>query len=404
MIRDAALRSNSGADANSSARKPDSWAFFGILSPHSGAGKTLGAIAEAVRATGQEVSFQVNSSHNLAAIFAQSRALLACRAEVVFVRYSPKLVLSIAVSALLARVQGRVFLLHVPTPVKVGLREGRGSRSVGAVVMKNLLARFAFPLAALAATLVVQNGVGVSSEPRWLVRKSILASNPSVGKAAPRDDDLSEVREEHALRAFGLSANSAYHGYDRLVRGLQASEARNPSIAVRQRIHLRLAGPRTAFTHEIGLLKRRPLRMHQVEFIGTIKDSCVQAMLRDADFAVGPLGTHRVGLLAGSALRNRDFLANLVPWVTSMPDIGMHDLNPDWIMEVAPSEADLEPDRIGAWFSALNLREARKEMLAIHAELAPDRFVQHLEGALSDWRSRRSTPDVWPIRPARHVE
>jgi hypothetical protein len=126
-------------------------------------------------------------------------------------------------------------------------------------------------------------------------------------------------------------------------------------------------------------------------------------MMNEADIALGPLGAHRTGLVEASPLRNRDFLANGIPWVTSTPDIGLSDLWPDWMLELPADESLVGPDVLVAWFDGLDLVRAHAEMSEMHKRLDPRQFVAHLRGVLDGRHKDRRAPEPWPNDSARLV-
>ena len=104
-----------------------------------------------------------------------------------------------------------------------------------------------------------------------------------------------------------------YHGYDRLIKGLNDFYKKN-EIAKKVYVHFVGNGPEMDQYNK--LVKQYNLSEYVI-FYGLLSGEKLTEVFNKADIAVCSLGCHRIGISLGSFLKSREYLARGMPMVCS---------------------------------------------------------------------------------------
>ena len=116
--------------------------------------------------------------------------------------------------------------------------------------------------------------------------------------------------KEINLIAVGLF--STWHGYDRLIKGLELFYTDNPEYRVN--LHLIGDGSELEFYKELSLKLNLS---NKVFFHGFLTGESINNFYDIADIAINSLGSHRINIFLTSALKSREYLARGLPIVSS---------------------------------------------------------------------------------------
>ncbi len=123
-----------------------------------------------------------------------------------------------------------------------------------------------------------------------------------------------DVIEKNTINLIAVAGLSAWHGYDRLIKGLIEYKSKGGQYKV--------------VFHLVGGDKDNPFRKQYEEMVNTEKlDDCVKfygnrygedldSIYDNADIAVSSLGLHRLGLDISTTLKSREYLAKGLPIIT----------------------------------------------------------------------------------------
>lgn len=351
---------------------PRRWCFVANVSPFSGAGEILSLYRDHVASTGAAGRLVTESSVTLRKMLRLSWHVVSAREQALFVRFSPYLVPALVVSGVVRRLLRRFLILHVPTPVQAGYREIDIANKPSTARLIRWLIRLTYPLACLAATRVIQNGQTECLDPRWIRSKSTVLPNPvRASSASPPPEFQRSLNGD--LLIVGVAANSYYHGYERVIRGM-FNYLEGPSGTA---IQLQLVGPERAFRSEINLASRLGLGPNAIDFIGPLPRGALVERLQAADAALGVLAAHRTGLVSGSPLRHRLYLELNVPWISSLRDVGLAD-DVTWIFQVPRDETPIDLREVIAWIRSLNRTAVSRDMRAAATTASPSGILRSM--------------------------
>lgn len=171
------------------------------------------------------------------------------------------------------------------------------------------------------------------------------------------------------LILLGVASDCAhYHGYDKIILGLQTYLQNNPPVDVEFRIVSSLAG------HNMAALKKLAVDAGvdaHVIFCGLKSKSELGTEYKNAHIGVGTLALHRIGLLDNYSLKHREYAASGLPFIMSLGDDAFEDT--PFVFTV---ERDELPVNIGALVHFyLQLREQYPDY--------PSAFRRSMESKLS---------------------
>ncbi|KAF2959893.1 glycosyltransferase [Thermotoga sp. 38H-to] len=182
-------------------------------------------------------------------------------------------------------------------------------------------------------------------------------------KPAPDDD---------VLNLIGVARLRYWHGYDRVIKGLERYYRDNPEKKVY--FHIVGDGP------ELPKLKKltEELRMEEhVIFHGLKYGEELNRIFDIAHVALGSLGNHRKRIFVESALKNREYCARGIPFVISSND-------PDfpqsfkYVFRVPADESPVNIDAIVTFYEniknenySLKMRKYAEEKLSWEAKMKP---------------------------------
>jgi len=159
----------------------------------------------------------------------------------------------------------------------------------------------------------VDTVAGVSYEGEYLGYQITTVENGVVPKLAlfkKREPIDTVVKMMFALRP---DAENIRHGLDRMLKGIADYEKKDKDIAVELHVVGMTLDQAPRDFGDVGWLK-------QVKFYGERSREFIAQLSKEMHVGVGQLGFHRIGLTHGSALKEREYLANALPIVTSCTD------------------------------------------------------------------------------------
>lgn len=145
---------------------------------------------------------------------------------------------------------------------------------------------------------------------------------------------LREPIEHEAIRLVGVANVSLWHGYDRVILGLNRyyKEAGSRNIE----FHIVGDGP------EIEPLKNQVSQMNlktHVKFHGVLRGAELDSIYDSSDIAVSSLGLHRVS--AGDPLKSKEYCARGIPFVCLESEADFRGINFVHMVESADNAIDI---------------------------------------------------------------
>lgn len=359
------------------------WFFFALTDPKGSKAALLSQVAEELESSGDTTSLHVFP------LTVRGAALLAYAMlrrpsgprRLAWYRFNWSIAPFIAASAIRVRLRGGKTVLSVPTPIAVASSELGSSASVIRKLLKRLLIRPMFIVAATCVDLVVEHGVPVAQQGHIFSAKTVVLHNPGTQPVLVTTPSPSTFGPPREIRFVGVSSNGHYHGYERLIHGMIERERATPGYPL---LRLDLAGPLGAFTKERELVTQHQDIRLSVHFRDWVGPAGLWELLRSADIAVGPLGAGlRRGLKSGSSLRHRHYMAAGIPFFSDLPDLALENSSPAWAKVIDSSDAPVDVPQILEWFHALDLCQSKTEMDLVLERSSISAYVRNVKLALS---------------------
>ncbi len=170
--------------------------------------------------------------------------------------------------------------------------------------------------------------------------------------------------ENDEIRFLGVAHLSEWTGYDRFIRGLSDYL----SVNREKKLKFLIAG----VGNEMESLKELVVALELdevVEFCGNQDGGKLDALFDQADVCIGNLAWHRVGIAANSDLKNREYCARGIPFVTSTIDPGFPSDFPP-VFRIAADETPVDVEAVVGFYDELqrNHSEYAEQMHAYAAE------------------------------------
>jgi glycosyltransferase involved in cell wall biosynthesis len=127
------------------------------------------------------------------------------------------------------------------------------------------------------------------------------------------------LEENTELHLLFVAHVSAWHGVDRLIRGLAEFYAGDVGCGDHKKIVLHIVGEGSAVPELETLVKKHGLEK-SVFFHGPLYGPDLDAMFNRCHIGVGSLGIHRIGLKEASILKAREYCARGIPFITAFGD------------------------------------------------------------------------------------
>lgn len=177
------------------------------------------------------------------------------------------------------------------------------------------------------------------------------------------------------FRMLAVSSMEYWHGYDRLIMGLQEYCDKGPSRAIRLDfaggLNTKAATEYVALTRKLGIEK-------YVNFHGYLNNAALDHIFEQSDVAIGVLGAHRKSLLSFKSLKNREYCARGIPFIYSGKDTTFE--NQPFALQIPADDSAVNVNALIDWteknntmqFAMRNFAKKnvswRKQMEAVYVE------------------------------------
>lgn len=159
---------------------------------------------------------------------------------------------------------------------------------------------------------------------------------------------------KNELHLLGLSSMFAFHGFDRLLRGLKTYYASEKSV----KIYFHIVGDDIG-----GERKKYQCYVNNEKLNGYIKfydqkiGDELSSLCNEIDIAVGSLGMYRVGLKIASSLKTREYFARGFPVVSGCPIDVLLGKDYPYCIEFENDNSEIDVAKIVNWYENLTSRE-----------------------------------------------
>ena len=144
------------------------------------------------------------------------------------------------------------------------------------------------------------------------------------------------------IRLLALASMSGWHGYDRVIRALAASQGDAD-------VRLEMVGADGDGSMEKWRALAEALSLRErVTFHGPLYGDALNQMIAQCDVGVGSLGMYRYGLKSATTLKLREFMARGLPFLSAVDDPTLPD-NPEWMLRASNDDTPIDMAQIVAF-------------------------------------------------------
>lgn len=152
--------------------------------------------------------------------------------------------------------------------------------------------------------------VTFSSKPRIFGQRTINISNGVDFDRMP----IVQRKEHVGVNLLAVANMTPWHGYDRVIDGIEEYYKHNPEIVVKFHI---VCGKDTPYIVELRKSVESRGLAENVIFHGEVNGTDLDELFNSCDLAIGSLGRHRNGITNLKTLKNVEYAARGVPFVYS---------------------------------------------------------------------------------------
>ncbi|MBD1432779.1 glycosyltransferase family 1 protein [Sphingobacterium sp. DN00404] len=192
-------------------------------------------------------------------------------------------------------------------------------------------------------------------------QETVRISNGIDFDALPlREPQLGKPNEIHLL---GVAEVHYWHGYDRLIKGMDNYYGSNPAIKVYFHIVGHLSGPREE-TEIYRAIKQGNLADY-VFLHGAMWGEDLDDIFNHCDFAIGSLGRHRSGITHIKTLKNREYAARGISFIYSEIDADFE--GKPYILEASADDSPIDIQKIVTYCKSVQLspQEIRQDITSL---------------------------------------
>lgn len=154
-------------------------------------------------------------------------------------------------------------------------------------------------------------------------------------------------KDDNHVALIGVANIAKWHGYDRVIRGMQEYFRSNPEVDVI--FHIVGDGLEVA---NLKSLASDPIVSEKIHFHGTVVGDDLNRLFDDSDIGVSILGSHRCHMRTCDSLKSKEYCARNLPFITGM----IEDLykDKDFVLRVKDDESSIDIKQVIEF--AMNMR------------------------------------------------
>jgi glycosyltransferase involved in cell wall biosynthesis len=160
------------------------------------------------------------------------------------------------------------------------------------------------------------------------------------------------------IHLIAVAQFTQWHGYDRLIEGLNNYYKRNQGKIV----YIHFVGDGPSLPYYKHLVEQYNLSAY-IFFHGLLYGEELTNVFNKANLAVSSLGTHRIGIYLGSFLKTREYLARGLPMISSTK-IDIIPSNFKYCLYVPEDESAINIEHIVVFYNKLLVNQSVPEMIS----------------------------------------
>lgn len=172
-----------------------------------------------------------------------------------------------------------------------------------------------------------------------------------------------KVEKPNEIHLLGVAEVHYWHGYDRLIKGMDNYYRSNPTTKVYFHLVGHFGGLREE-TEIYGAIKQGNLANY-LFLHGAMWGEDLDDIFNQCDFAIGSLGRHRSGITHIKTLKNREYAARGIPFIYSEIDDDFE--RKPYILKASADESSIDIQRIISYCRSTQLspQEIRQDITTL---------------------------------------
>lgn len=160
-----------------------------------------------------------------------------------------------------------------------------------------------------------------------------------------------------SIQLLGVAALCFYHGYDRVIEGLNNYYQSSKS---QRQIQFQLVGDGPVLKEYEQLVKKYQLE-DKVTFHGRIAFSDLDRFYQTADIGIDSLAPHRSGVFYNSSLKGKEYLAKGLPIISGVKT-ELDSENLSFYYKIPNDDTPLDIEKVVEWYDSLRKNMSKKEL------------------------------------------
>lgn len=314
---------------------------------HPGVYKKCKGIVGAIRKTGLHVSELLVEDVGIRGALKFCRSILRARSPRIYIRCTEVwIMIPAGVFAYLARIRGSRVILEIPTPLRSALVETTVSAGMNPVkgLVKRFLIRVAGPLIVLPYDAILQY-----SEPDvyfdCLIKKRVRLVSNCIDTSVSACRSFGPDWPSQRFVFLGVGNLAAWHGYDRVLRGIAAFNA----TACSTKAYFIVVG----VGNDTLNLKRLAIELgilNYVCFAGLQSGGDLDESFESAHVGVSTIAPHRWGLTVASPLKSREYSSRGLPFIYACDDQHYDQSEGGEALKITAADEGIDVESIIDWF------------------------------------------------------
>lgn len=166
-------------------------------------------------------------------------------------------------------------------------------------------------------------------------------------------------KKNDQLDLIAVSSCFFWHGYDRLIRGMEDYYNR----AYEKEINFHIVGEGDCLEEYKEMAEQAGLLDKHIFFYGKLEGKELDDVYDVANMAVDCLACHRKNVFYVSALKVREYAAKGLPFVTANKVDVCNEVTQEYILELPPDETNIDLDRIVAFYEEISKKSSNLTQL-----------------------------------------
>ena len=174
-----------------------------------------------------------------------------------------------------------------------------------------------------------------------------------------------EVSNNDTIRMIAVAMMQPYHGFERLIKGLESYYKNSPS----RRVELVMVGYGSELSYYKDLTEKCKLS-DIIEFKGKLIGEELDAAYNGCDIAIGSMGGYKIGIEVFSSIKLGEYLAKGLPVITGARTLVFDKCGHDFNLEFPNNDSEIDVNKIVDFYDRIYVGKDKKKVRTEIRQLA----------------------------------